>query len=84
MKYYKILKLHRKNLLEVYQDFKTDYGFYCRFIHISVFFKNEEEAFNCVNVQYFKTYNEFRYTSYNVFKEAVNFLNSLDDILEEN
>lgn len=64
------------NLLEVNEDFKTDFGFCCRYFNVLPFFKNKEDAFLCVNVQYFKTYKEFKYTSYRQFKSM---LFSLED-----
>ncbi|MCH3885929.1 hypothetical protein [Tenacibaculum aquimarinum] len=60
------------NFLEVSEHFETDYGFFCRYLHILPFFKTPEDAFLCVNIQYFKTYKEFRFNSYNSFKEMVN------------
>ncbi|MCX7546733.1 hypothetical protein OS188_02065 [Xanthomarina sp. F1114] len=61
----------QNNLLEVIEDFKTDSGFFNRYFHILPFFKNKEDAFLCVNVQYFKTYNKFKYNSYDAFKNNI-------------
>lgn len=61
----------QNNLLEVTEDFKTDFGFVCRYFHVLPFFKNKEDAFLCVNVQYFKTYKEFKYVSYDAFKKMM-------------
>jgi hypothetical protein len=61
----------QNNLLEVTEYFKTDYVFICRYFHVLPFFKNLEDAFLCVNVQYFKTYKEFKYVSYAAFKKMM-------------
>jgi hypothetical protein len=63
------LQKAQNKMLEVKQDFKTAKGFYLRYINVLPFFETKEDAFLCINVQYYKTYSEFKYTSYDAFKQ---------------
>jgi hypothetical protein len=56
------------NLLEIREPFNTGYGFMCRFIHISSFFKDEQDAFTFLNVLYGVVYGGYLFNSLSELK----------------
>jgi hypothetical protein len=68
------------NLLEIKEPFNTSYGFMCRFIHISSFFKDEQDAFTFLNVLYRVVYGGYLFNS---IKEFKNYMNNLSDENED-